>query len=1134
MTAVAESGPWHLTGSPVSSTSGIPWHSVKRAPHFLSAFHRRLARTRSVTRRKFQRGRGVDVLKCAVNPPQSPSNPPHSGDVGDNRSLKQVTVLFVDVVGSTMLSHALDPEDIQSMMDGALRQFTDIVQAHGGRVLQYAGDSLLAVFGAEVSVEDDPEQAVRAALQIVESAQRTSARVVEQFGLQGFDVRAGLDTGNVLLGGGVDGPNTVRGIAVNMAARMEQSAPAGRVRISQNTFRHVHQAFSLQEESPIAAKGFAKPLRSYLVDAASSRQISSSDRGIASAGNPLIGRDRELGLIKSAFYSMLEERRWSGLALAGEPGIGKSRMLQEFDAWLSRRTEPVCRVQGRCERRQSGVPYSLLRDMLVRQFAILDSDSLPAALMKLTRGLRAVFGERSEEHASIVGQLIGLDCGSSPWVVALGGDGSQLRSRAFAVLTQFLQGLQTGQNCPVVLLLEDLQWADQGSLDFLRQLPAQCLGLPVMMLSTTREKAQERSAFSASDSAIELSALSDSSGHDLVDAVLGCADRFPPGLHDLVFQKAQGNPYFIVEIVNMMVDEGVIVADGPHWKVQDQLLRNFRVPTTLTSLLQARLDLLPGAERLLLQKASVIGYVFWDEPLQRVARAVTETLDKLRWRDLVLKHDTSSVAGTREHVFKHHVLHQVTYDSVLKQDKRQLHLLSAEWLLQHSAGRESEFRALIAAHFEQAGDASNAVIHLRHAAIDAGKKFAHEACVAFVDRALRLTPVGDLATCYELIKVRAGSLDLLARRDEELADIHVIERLADELNDDAKRAEATAFRARYAVFTGDDSFGAALAEQAAVLARSCGETATELLAMSLWASALMHQHDYAGAETIAAQMLPRAAAAGEYRRHIDALHLLGNVATERRRYSAARAHFEQALHIAQANENLLFEAIQLHNVADVERQLGNFAIARERLEHGLRVCSRVGAQKIQVHLLSQLAQVEIADGAPEIAMELLSKAEAAVPALRNAGLEADLLSIRGKAQADLGRTTDALTSYRESQASYERAGLPREAIRPMSGVARLLHKLGQTEEALAQVEQVEDRMGLDDYQESDLLLACSEVRAAMGQSLRAASLLSRARDLLQRQAERLDPADRVRFLGAVPSNAAIMKASKISAPSDPE
>ena len=1071
-----------------------------------------------------------------MNPPRSPTGSPHSLEAGGNRLLKQVTVLFVDVVGSTRLSQTLDPEDIQSMVDGALRQFTDIVQAHGGQVLQYAGDSVLAAFGAEVSVEDDPEQAVRAALRIVESAQRTSARVVEQFGLQGFDVRAGLDTGNVLLGGGVDGPNTVRGIAVNMAARMEQSAPPGRIRISQNTFRHVHRAFSVQEEAPIAAKGFDKPLRSYLVDAALSRPTSSPGRGIDGVATPLIGRDRELDLIKSTFYSVLENLQWSGLTVAGEPGIGKSRLLLEFDTWLSRRTEPVCRVQGRCERRQTGVPYSLLRDMLIRQFAILDSDPLPSALAKITRGFRAVFGDRSEEHAAIIGQLIGLDCGSSPFIAALGGDGTQLQSRAFAGLTQYVQGLQTGQNCPVVITLEDMQWADQGSLDFLRQLSAQCRGLPVMLLCTTRLGPQERSDFSASGSAIELSALSDESSHDLVDAVLGHADRFPAALRDLVFQKAQGNPYFIVEIVNMMIDEGVIVADGPHWKLRDQRLTNFPVPTTLTGLLQARLDLLPAAEKSLLQKASVIGYVFWDEPLRRVAVAVTETLDALGSRDFVLRHDTSSVASAREHIFKHHVLHQVTYDSVLKQDKRQLHKLAAEWLLQQSAGRESEFRASIAAHFEQAGDASNAVIHLRHAAIDASQKFAHEASIAFINRALGLTPVGELAACYELIKMRAHSLDFLARRDEELADIHAVERLADELDDDTKRAEATTLRARYAVFTGDDANAAALAERATVLARQCGDASIELLAMSVWASSLMHKHDHEGAETIARQMLHRATAAGEYRRHIDALHLLGNLAAEGARYSAARVHFEQALDIAQANGNFLFQAIQLHNVADVERQLGNFAIARERLEHGLRVCSRVGAQKIQVHLLSELAQVEISSGSPKVAIELISQAQAVARVLRNAGIEANLLSIRGKAQADLKRATDAFDSYRESQITYEQAGMWREAAEPTAGLARVLLTLGRVKEALSRAEQIEGLLAAepDGGQATDLLLACSEVHAAAGQPIRAAALLSRARHLLQRQAERLDPSDRARFLSEVVSNALILKTSKTSIAADPK
>jgi predicted ATPase len=711
----------------------------------------------------------------------------------------------------------------------------------------------------------------------------------------------------------------------------------------------------------------------------------------------------------------------------------------------------------------------------------------------------------------------------------MGGDGGQLRGRAFAALTQYLRGLQQGQGCPVVLTLEDLQWADPGSLDFLGQLPSACADLPVMMLCASRLKPQECSGPSPPDGHIELSALSEASSHDLVDAVLGRAGTFPAKLRDLVIGKAQGNPYFIQEIVSMMIDEGVIVADGPHWKVLDHRLTDFRVPTTLTGLLQARLDLLPPSERSLLQKASVIGYVFWDEPLRRVAAAVTETLDALGRRELVMQRDASSVANAREHAFRHHVLHQVTYVSVLKRDKRELHRLAAEWLLQHGPGREGEFQALIAGHFEQAGDGENAAIHFRRAAIDASKKFAHEAAVGFVERALGLAPAHDLVARYELIKTRASCLDFLARRDEELADIHVIERLAEELDDDAKRAEAAAFRARYAVFTGDDSNAAEWAERAAMLGRSCGDASIELMAMSIWASALIHQHQDEGAEGIATQMLQRAGATGEYRRHIDALHLLGNLATGRGRYSIARAHFEQALHIARAHGNLLFEAIQLHNVADVEQQLGNYAIARDRLQLGLRICSRVGAQKIQVHLLSELARVEISSGAPEVAIELISQCMAVAPALRNAGIEANLLSIRGDAQADLGQLSEAFVSYRESQALYQQAGMTLEAAEPMAGLARVLLVQGEFEGALSHAEEIERRLAgeADDRQATHILLACSEVHAAAGQPGRAEALLNRARNLLQRQAERLDLSDRDRFLSGVVSNAAIMRAAKV-------
>jgi len=197
------------------------------------------------------------------------------------QQLRPVTVLFADVVESTTLSRRLDPEDVHAIMDGALQHFTSIVEAQYGRVLQYAGDGLLAVFGAVEAHEDDPERAVRAGLEILDEAKRLAAQVQARHGYDGFNTRVGIHTGPVLLGGGVDAEGSIRGIAVNIAARMEQSAPSGGLRISHTTYRHVRSAFEVLEEPPILVKGIPDPVRSYVVLGVKAKTFGATNRGVA-------------------------------------------------------------------------------------------------------------------------------------------------------------------------------------------------------------------------------------------------------------------------------------------------------------------------------------------------------------------------------------------------------------------------------------------------------------------------------------------------------------------------------------------------------------------------------------------------------------------------------------------------------------------------------------------------------------------------------------------------------------------------------------------------------------------------------------------------------------------------------------
>jgi len=241
------------------------------------------------------------------------------------QQLKPVTILFTDVVGSMALSQPLDPEDIHAIIDGALQRFTSIVESQRGRVLQYAGDSLLAVFGAIESHEDDPERAVRAGLGILDEAKRLAVQIEARHRRDDFHVRVGIHTGPVLLGGGVDAEGTIRGSAVNIAARMEQTAPVDCLRISRTTYRHVRGMFDVLDEPPIAVKGMADPIRSYVVVRARPRAFRATNRGVDGAEMPMIGRDAEFGRLVDMFEAVRTQRTLSLVTVVGDAGLGKTR-----------------------------------------------------------------------------------------------------------------------------------------------------------------------------------------------------------------------------------------------------------------------------------------------------------------------------------------------------------------------------------------------------------------------------------------------------------------------------------------------------------------------------------------------------------------------------------------------------------------------------------------------------------------------------------------------------------------------------------------------------------------------------------------------------------------------------------------
>ena len=489
---------------------------------------------------------------------------------------RQVSVLFADVVGSTAMAQRLDAEDTLDVLSGALRRMAAIVEAHRGRVLRFTGDGVKAAFGMDEAREDDAERAVRAGLAMLEAGREQAQGALRLHGITDFAVRVGVHSGDVALGAGVEADNTAMGAAVNIAARMEQSAPPGALRISHDTWSLVRGLFDVDVQPPLSVKGVDAPMQTYLVRAARDRSVASVERGLQGVVTPLVGRGPELQRLRDTVERAREIRQLQALTLLGEAGLGKSRLLRELTAGLT-----DCRVLALRSQPDGALrPWGLLRSLLATQCGVADTDSADVARRKVQSGLAPWFDAQGPQQAQLIGQLAGLDFGDSPHVRGL--DPRGLRDQAFNALRAYLRALATQGGTLPVLLVEDMHWADDSSLDLLQHLQSHAAELPLALLMTGRPALLARRAdWGSADGLVTLDPLAEAQGGELAQALLQRIDPLPSELTALVVDRAEGNPYFMEELVRRLVDDGVIETNGPRWTVQPGQLDTLRLPGTL-------------------------------------------------------------------------------------------------------------------------------------------------------------------------------------------------------------------------------------------------------------------------------------------------------------------------------------------------------------------------------------------------------------------------------------------------------------------------------------------------------------------------------------------------------------------------
>ncbi len=591
-------------------------------------------------------------------------------------SRRTVSVLFTDVVGSTELGERLDPERLQALLGRYFDVARDVIERHGGTVEKFIGDAVVAVFGIPRLREDDALRAVRAAADIREALEELDANPDR------VRARTGVHTGEVIVGDAVGGGKLATGDAMNVAARLEQRAGADEILISAATHRLVHDAVQVEEAERLQLKGRDERVQVYRLLKVDPSALGFARRLTA----PMVGRDRELSLLRAAFDRAVSDRACQLFTVLGTGGVGKSRLLGAFVDELG---EGATVLRGRCLPYGDGITFWPIIEAIRPAAALSGSEDPATSLAKIAALIPG--DDQAERIARQVAQIMGLEGGEA------------VREETFWAIRRLLEGM--ARTRPVALVIDDMQWAEPTMLELVEHIADWAVDAPILVACMARPELLEVSpgwgGGKLNATSISLEPLTPADLGSLVTNLLA-VDRIDPTVRDRIVQAAEGHPLFAEETLAMLVEQGRIVLRDETWVAAGDLAE-LAVPPTTSALISARIDQLDGSERITLQRAAVIGQVFYREALV----ALTDGTDPGRelaalTRKQFVHPERSDLAGTDALAFRHLMIRDAAYEGIPKVERADLHERFADWLERAVADRHLEYDEILGFHLERA------------------------------------------------------------------------------------------------------------------------------------------------------------------------------------------------------------------------------------------------------------------------------------------------------------------------------------------------------------------------------------------------------------------------------------------------
>lgn len=1000
---------------------------------------------------------------------------------GGQETRKLATVIFCDVTGSTELGERLDIEVLRRTITEYFEQMKRVIEQHGGTVEKFIGDAVMAVFGVPLVNEDDALRAVRAASQMQALMTRDPAGPASP-----LQVRIGINTGEVMAGDASAGHGFVTGDAVNVAARLEQAAGPGEVLIGPATYRLVRDAVEVEALEPLLLKGKSEPMPAFrLVGLLTQTRARSKVR--------LVGRDQDLLDLTASFERVPQSAQAEWVVVAGEAGSGKSSLVETFRSQV----EDQARVlEGRCLPYGEGITFWPIAEIVRAAAGVDELDSRETARDKVS-----ALGTAMADGDLVTKRLVAA-MGLSDEVVNA--------QEVFWAVRSLFEHLATAK--PLVVVLEDLHWAEETLLDLVEYLAAFSVDPRFMLLCATRpELLEKRSRWIGEPTLIHLRPLSREGVDQLVQELLGGSEP-PPQLSAYLFEASHGNPLYLQEIIKMLIEEGVLEPVDGRWRLLSRL-DDIRVPPTIQAVLTARLERLPHEERSVVQQGSVIGKDFWSGAVTALSgeesrSEIGRSLQALVRKEL-LQPRRSNLAGEDAFAFAHILVREAAYNALPKERRSTLHEAVAQWLRGRAGGRIREYEEVLAFHLEQAATLRRQLGHDDFRT----KALSKEAGALLASSGTRALAGGDLPAAASmlvraiaLLDDEASTLGLkldLAVAQTEMGDLAQATNELQNLLADPKASDApeVAARARLHMcalkgLTDPEAWRTTVRddmERCLDELKTLGDSGGQARALRLLAEWHWDHLQTASAQNLLDEALPLARAAHDSVEEGKILSFLASAAFWGPLPVGEALELCEGI-LASAADDRALQAKCMKSLAGLRAMRGEFVQARELAVRSEELQTELGQELALAHGTQFRGLIELMAGEPQAAVDHLRKGLEALEAM---GEEAYLGTQSALLARSLFEAGDLEGAFELSVRSERATGGEETAKAEWApSRARVMTARGDTAAALELMETV---LSAGDPIEN--VICAGNNLTAMGEVLQASGRRDDARDYLDRALE---------------------------------